>query len=1274
MDETASVSDTSNISISSENEGDLTSHLHTHINNFAIDFESIIKILQVMIIEARNKKTNIGVTKNSDSEDTSTTSYNSTSSAPPSIVPPVVPTGLSGSAPPSTVPLVVPTGPSGSAPPSTVPLVVPTGPSGSAPPSTVPLVVPTGPSGSAPPSTVPLVVPTGPSGSAPPPSGPSVVPPATTGGPVNNDVDTNDDVNPDNEPIADDNDKANLKPSPDPPTNSDGQSTPATPIGPPINMVPSNGTANSNPNSPNSNPFNPNPPSPKPFTVTMAELEARLKKLKEDDMTASPSETDKKLQLVYDISGSLAQHINIISNISNKTPQLNYANNLFLTMLNNSLTNINTTRNQSLGSFNIMIPRKPDMKLINNRLKNVTINNLKDLKQLLGEFNAESTDSDEQTKTLLNIYNIAEKIPFICKRDERKTLPIPVIIQPQSENNINVPIDGDEISQLKQQLLDKINTNILQLQQLSIELLQKNMELQQLLAEYSIGSNSDVIKTAYVISKSLDGYVTTVTDEMNGEEMLKQQINDRNMTEEILKEKIQDNTDIINKVKATITGSMNDANKIISQLRLAKTSQQSPQTSPDSSTYSSPDSSTSSLSYSTTTNNSLSDSSLIGVNFINPSEYATEIQGLRTRINKLKQELPNPSYGSNIFEILDNILNMLDKISSDEKTLVTTETNKKYMSNILFDISSIVNLITFCKVSDNPGYCDTINNIPSNIPNTSIVDVTPDFVNTNLPQIDAYLKQILTNIVSKVKDKAQGYIDTLNKIIGEDNSGTKSTQIKEVMEKIITFMTGGVLKDITAFDSNVLPNYNIFIDLIGKIGTLLNSVSNFHADASYTNDVNDIQFYLIKTVINMLNCMFINNDNQKGCALGNSRGKIKVKQGTIQSEINDVNKIVKIYNVSNFSSDNINILRNELADLFPGVNVPGTASPFTFGQDMEDETLNMADSSRTLEHPLGLNGSIGSVSTNGSLLSEGTNQSTDTKPKGTTEGIINNDQTNIDNNSNSENSLNKSQVDSIPSRESDISNQSMNISKISDLTESNYSTSTAERPHKINDSMMSLSSQGTKASTDTTKNVNNDNELTTESNNIDDANIEHIKQQISKTINRFTDLNNKLKSNDTILGTNEYIFWDKTNTMSTRKFTNTTQQIIDKINTNNNHFITLLELLRNSITDTSLSNEYSITRILTEINNLIDTTKERFDYKDYEKELISLYTELRRIMTTTLGINITDVSKYPPRLTGGGMNDKIRFTYKRKRGTKRAKKSKPTRRRKYTPNKKNYYY
>ena len=556
MDETASVSDTSNISISSENDGDLTSHLHTHINNFAIDFESIIKILQIMIVEARNKKTNIGVTENSDIEDTSITSYNSTSSAPPSIVP----TGPSGSAPPST-------GPSGSAPPSTGPPVVPTGPSGSAPPSTGPPVVP---------PVVPSVV----------PSAPEII------------------VEPSNEPNSDDSSENTERPLPE-----DGPSTVATPVGTPVNFVPTN------------------PPTPKPFKITLENLEARLNKLKEDDMTASPSETDKKLQLVYDISGSLAEHINIINKISNKTPQLNYADNLFLNMLNNSLTNINTTNNQKSDQFNIMVPRKPNMELINIRLQNVTINNLEDLKRLLGEFNAESTDSDEQTKTLLNIYDIAEKIPFICKRDGRKTLPIPVIKQPQSENNINVPIDGDEISQLKRQLLDIINTNMPQLQQLSNELLQKNIELQQLLAEYSIDSNSDVIKTAYAILKSLDGYGKTVTDEMNGEEMLKRQINSINMTEEILKEKIQDNTDIINKFKATIMGSIDNANNIISQLMLARTPPSNPRTSPDSSETSS-----------TTTNNSVGDTSLIGVNFINPSEYAPKIRGLRITINKLKQE------------------------------------------------------------------------------------------------------------------------------------------------------------------------------------------------------------------------------------------------------------------------------------------------------------------------------------------------------------------------------------------------------------------------------------------------------------------------------------------------------------------------------------------------------------------------------------------------------------------------------------------------------------
>jgi hypothetical protein len=1134
MADTESVSD-SNSSISSENEGDLGSHLDENIKNFAIDFLNIIKILENMIIEARNKNPDNIVTQQSNNGNNSDTSSNST--------PPF--TGI-----PSVPPVNSDDG---------LPSVPPVNFDGSLP------SVPPVNSDGGPPTAVPVI-------------------PST---PVNVGVNSNNNVTPAIEPNADDNEETNLQPSPEP--SNDGLPTIATPIGAPINIVPTDGIANPKPA---------NPPSPKPFTITLGELEARLKKLKEDDMSASPSETDKKLQLVYDISGLLAQHINIINNISNKTPQLNYADNLFLNMLNNSLTNINTTNNQKLNNFNIMVPRKPDMELINIRLKNVTMDNLEDLKQLLVEFNAKSTDSDEQTKTLVNIYDISVKIPFIFRRDGRKTLPIPVIITPQSDNNINIPTDGDEISQLKRQLIDIINTNIPQLQQLSIELTQKNMELQLILSEYSI--DNDVINTGYAISKSLDGYVKTVTDEMTSEEMLKQQINDINMTKEILNEKIQDNTDIINKFKATIVSSMDDANKIISQLMVAKTTPTSPQTSPDSST--------SSLSYSTTTNNTVGDSSLLGEKFINPNEYAAEIRGLRTRINELKKALPNPSYGSNISKILDEILNMLNEISSNEKTLLTTVANKNYMSNSLIEISNIIELIKFCKVSNKPGYCNTINDIPPNKPDTN-ENVTTNNIDTILPDLNNYLKQIFTNIVSKVKDDAQNYIDTLNKIIGEDNSLIKSNQIKEVMEKIITFMTGGILKDISQFDNNVLPNYDFFIELIGKIGTLLNTLSSFYDDPQYKSDVNDIQFYLLKTVINMLNCMFINDSNKSSCAVASNISP----DGQIQSQLNDIDEIVRKYDVSNIESgDDIDNLRNDLVNLFPGVNVPKLQdeTPFMFNQDIEDEDENQSLGNST---------------------------------------------------------LNKD--DTIPSRMSDISS-----SQISDLTNSNYSTNTTENPLGINDSMGSLSSQGTNTLTDTTKNVKNDIELTTESNNIDENNLDNLKKQIGETINKFSDLNNKLNSNNSALNTNKYIFWDKTNNTPTFKVTSTTSQIIDKSTKNNNHFVTLLELLRDSITDASLSKENTITGILSKINNLIDTTDTRFDYKDYEEKLIPLYTELRNLMTNTLSINITNVSKYPQKLSGGGMNDKIRFTYKRKRGTKRAKKSKPTRRRKYTPHKKNYYY
>jgi hypothetical protein len=65
------------------------------------------------------------------------------------------------------------------------------------------------------------------------------------------------------------------------------------------------------------------------------------------------------------------------------------------------------------------------------------------------------------------------------------------------------------------------------------------------------------------------------------------------------------------------------------------------------------------------------------------------------------------------------------------------------------------------------------------------------------------------------------------------------------------------------------------------------------------------------------------------------------------------------------------------------------------------------------------------------------------------------------------------------------------------------------------------------------------------------------------------------------------IVWDKTNNTPTFKVTSTTSQIIDKSTKNNNHFVKLLELLRDSITAASLSNEDPITDILSKINILI---------------------------------------------------------------------------------------
>ena len=203
----------------------------------------------------------------------------------------------------------------------------------------------------------------------------------------------------------------------------------------------------------------------------------------------------------------------------------------------------------------------------------------------------------------------------------------------------------------------------------------------------------------------------------------------------------------------------------------------------------------------------------------------------------------------------------------------------------------------------------------------------------------------------------------------------------------------------------------------------------------------------------------------------------------------------------------------------------------------------------------------------------------------------------------------------------------------------------------------------------------NNNVLTTQNNNIDDANIEHIKQSINDIINKFTELDNKLNDKNNVSLNNGFIFMNSKETYSTTNVSSTTSQIVESVTKNNEYFVKLLQLLRDKLNAAHLINEPSITNLLTEINNLISrSTGERFDYKDYEVSLKSLYGELRKLMTTKLHIEITDNTTYPQRLTGGGINDKIRFTYKNKRGTKRAKKSKPTRRRKYTPHKKNYYY
>jgi hypothetical protein len=1189
--------------------------IHELVEKFGTNFFAIIQKLESMIRDAKNKNSNLTI-GNITSHDNLSSSASSASSAPstynssnsnsntnsPSIQPSTN----------SINPLNSGTSQNNTSPsaPQFVPLA---NPSNVGPPG--------GPPGGPPSGTpVPLGGPL-PSNFGPPvPSAPEV-------NPVNS-------VNPDIEPIADNNTENNLHPSPDPSSSSSiGLPTHAIPIGQ-INILPDE--------------LN-NHPSPEPFTITMKELEDRLNKLKEDDMSVSPSETDKKLELVYDINRLLAQHLNIINQISNKTPQLNYAYNLFLNMLTNSLTNINTTHNQKVGKFNIMIPRNPDMELINIRLQKVTIDNLKELKQFLDEFK-ENADSIEQTKTLVDIYNISKKIPIFYILNGKATLPQPVIIEPQSEINVNNTdntLDTPEITQLKQQVLDIIKANISQLEQLSSELLTKHMELQQILTEYDIDNNSDEINQAYAISKSLIQYNGMVIQQIDGENMFSQLINDPNITTDRLNERIKNGSKKLDSLRLTIMPAIENANQIIQQLKLATTQPPSPPNSPDSSTDS--------LSYSTTT--SVGDSSLIGLKLVNQSEYNGEIQRISKQIKELQNQVTNPSYGNNIFKVLDDILNMLNIISSKETTLLTTETNKKYMNNILIELSSIVKLISFCKLSNKPGYCDTINTIPSNIPNTSIDNVTSEFVDTNLPQIYAYVTQVFNNIVSNVKNEAQSYIETLEKLSSNGVSDDITNQINEVLGKIITFMRGGIIKDIKEVDGNVLPNTE-FTDIIGIIATLLNSVLNYRTDPNYIKDVNDIQFYLLKTVSNMLNCMFINDDNKTDCA----------KEGAIQNEIKNVNEIIKKYNVSGIELDDITTIRNELARLFPGVTVPTLQDrpSFTFNPDDNDDASNMTNSTGTLKHPFGFNQSVSSINTSdSSSLSDGTDRSTDTSINNIDGGIIQNDQDIID--SHLENSLNNSGI-------SDLTNSSMTNSSMTN------SSMTREIPNEIAESVGSINTTETELSgrtgrsTDTRDNETNDDVIKNNQTDVDYANIQHIKQSINETISKFTELNERLNSNNNFLDNNKYIFWDKTDNTPTMKLTRTTSQIISTITNNNEYFVKLLQLLRDKLNADHLINEPSITKLLGEINALISSTGDRFDYKDYEVSLKSLYNDLRKLMINTLHIEITDNTTYPQKLSGGGINDKIRFTYKNKRGTKKAKKSKPTRRRKYTPHKKNYYY
>ena len=1236
----SSLGDTSSISSDANTISD--ADIHELVDEFGNNFIAIIQKLESMIRDAKNKNSNITIGKiTSHNNLSSSTSSTSSSGTPPasSGTPPALPASTQPSAP---------------LPPSAQPTSSNNGlsvPSNVGPPVGTPNPNPTGPSGS-------------PSGTNVTPDSSNVVNPLPSA-PKNIGVNSNSNVKPDNEPNAGDNLETNPNhPTPDPSNsyNSDPK-IPTVPVGNPTIIAP------------DIHPQNPKLNLDKPKQDNLNKMLGNMKSYSE------------KLNLVEDINGSLTEHINILRQNSNKKYELEYAHNLFFNMLTNSLNNINTTNTQKLGELNIFIPSKPDMGLIKSKLTNVDIHNLEDLKRLLSEFN-ENMDSTEQTAKLIQIYNISEKIPIFANLNGKDTLPQPILIQSPSKINENNTSDTNDITHLKQHALDIVRKNIPQLYHLSTELLEKNTELQKKMAEYLLEHNFEIedhntklFEEATATSNALMGYNSQVTRHIQGEYMFiqiitdQQTINTQPTTRANLIDRINSENMIVDKYKLTCSQSIEKANQIIYDIGLTTTPPSSPSTSPDSSMNLSTDS----LSYSKDTinstnsspdNSSFDNSSLLGLKLLDPSEYNGEIQRISKQIKKLQEQVTketNPSYGNNIFKVLDDILETLNVISSKESTLLTTETNKKYMNNILVELSSIIKLISFCKLSNKPGYCDTINTIPSNIPNTSIDNVTSEFVDTNLPQIYAYVTQVFNNIVSNVKNEAQSYIETLEKLSNNVASDDITNQINEVLGKIITFMRGGIILDIKEADGNVLPNTE-FTNIIGKIATLLNSVLNYRRDPTNTSDVNDIQFYLLKTVSNMLNCMFINNDNKTGC----------VKEGPIQNEINNVNEIIKKFNVSDIKVDDIPTIRDELALLFPNVTVPTLQSgqTFMFNPEEYDDTSNMKNNSETLEHSLGFNQSVSSINTSdSSRLSDGTKRTTDTIINDKDGGIIQNDQDIID--SHLENSLNNSQmsdlsqsnhsvnssvnsVDTIPTKMSDTSNQSSNDNQMTN------STNTPEKPLGLHDSSSTI---GTNTSTNTDINV-----LTTQSNDIDEDNIKRIKQSINDTISNFKKLDDKLNSNNTALDNNIYIYWDEIDKIPTMKVTGTTSQIILKITNNNKYFVKLLQLLRDELNASHLVNEYPITNLLEKINALISTTDDRFNYKDYEKKLLTLYNELRNLMTTTLHIKISDNTTYPQKLLGGGINDKIRFTYKNKRDTKRVKKSKPTRRRKYTPHKKNYYY